>query len=137
MMTPVQFQGIAVVTATGPNAEGRAAHKAKKFKKGVSLTLSETRRDAGGERASISVLTGDDAVALGQRLGVDLKAKQRFIWYRPIKSIKAVIQELQGIVGAMQKAMSPLSRYQRQFEAYLLEHPDKDAAGKPVNRITL
>jgi hypothetical protein len=124
----IQFQGILSITGTGDSQKAKAVKQAEKFKKGTSLSLTKTEDG----HFEVHALTGQDAIVLAKRMGVDVEQKERFVWYRPIKSLKAVIGEMQDIVKRMQPMFQNLTRYEQAFRAYLAEHPEKDADGKPV-----
>jgi hypothetical protein len=124
----IQFQGILKITGNGEHNKAKAEKQAEKFKKGISLSLTKTVH----EQFEVNVLTKQDAVAFAQKMGVDVQQKERFVWYRPIKSLKAKIGEMQSIVNRMQPMFDNMSQYEKSFRAYLAEHSEKDAAGKPV-----
>ena len=124
----LQFQGILKITGFGEQNQAKAEKQAEKFKKGICLSFSKTELD----QFEINVLTKQDAVAFAQKMGVDVQQKERFVWYRPIKSLKAMFGEMQTIVNRMQPMFDNMSQYEKAFRTYLAEHSEKDAAGKLV-----
>lgn len=129
----IQFQGILKITGNGEQNKSQAERQAEKFKKGVSLSLTKSVNG----QFEVNVLTKEDAIALANKMGVDVQQKERFVWYRPIKSLKAMVGEMQAIVNRMQPLFNNMTKYEEAFRAYLAEHPEKDAAGKAVVKKTL
>ena len=123
----IQFQGIYHLAG----AKDAVTRRAKKYEKGIYVQLSEFRKGKG----HLVVLNGEDAKQFWKDQGVDLTQKSRFVWYRPIRSLRALISELRENMAKMQPFFNNMNDYKRRVEAFLAKHPKTDVSGQPVQNI--
>lgn len=120
----VQFQGIYHIHGT----EQAVRKAAKRYQKGTNVSINEFTNGVGKE----VVLNKEDAIAFWKDQGVDAELKQKFKFFHPIRSLKAMIAEVQQL----QKAMTPFFANYRSFvsrmETYLKKHSETDVTGQPV-----
>lgn len=124
----LRFQGI--VHLNGEQAQVDA--KAKKYQKGSYVSAQIPAKN--GTKAI--VLTDKDTFSFWKDQGVDAEQKVKFQWLHPIRSFKAMVAEMQEIMGKTQPFYGDVYDMFSRLETYAKKHPETDVSGKPVIRIS-
>jgi hypothetical protein len=135
----VRFQGIVVLTGT----EEAVDKAVKKHEKGNYVTATrskcETNNDVVVSSLTVkTILTDKDQVAFWKERGIDAERKTPFKLLHPIRSLKAIIGEMQDKVDQMMNYMNKdLSRFNDDVDNYVKQHSEADISGKPVKRLSV
>jgi cell shape-determining protein MreC len=125
----VHFQGIVHLKGFTDAVE-KAANR---YEKGVYVTSTDSQNNF----STKIILNGADAVAFWAEQNVDAKLKERFKWYRPIRSFKAQLKELESLQEKMNPYLRNLTKFKALVQAYADKYPEKDIEGKAVIRKNL